>query len=161
MQVKKKFKICYVLAIIVAISNLIMFVLDYKEGVSNIWKVLDILYFVCSLIALIGFAIFNKKPIEVAIKNKKWFVVLVCLSCVSSLILGYVALLALFDLSSYIKLKKSKEDNTIETTGEVLPTYDEIVSKIKTLDKMKADNVISEQEHNERKQEILDSITKK
>lgn len=159
MQAKRKIKICYIVSIIVVITNLFMFVLDFNEDVTMIWKLIDFVYVISSIIALIGFSIFNFKPLEFAIKHKKWFVVLVCFSCVSSLILGYIALLAIFDLS-YAKVKKQSV-NSIETTGEVLPTYDEIVKEIKALDELKQQNLITEEEYNKRKQEILDTIIKK
>ena len=159
MQAKRKIKICYIVAIIIAIVNLFMFVLDFDEDVAMFWKVMDLVYVISSLIALTGFAIFNFKPLDFAIKHKKAFVVLVCFSCVSSLILGYIALLAIFDLNHANAKKQS--DNSIEITGEVLPTYDEIVNKIKALDELKQQNLITEEEYNKRKQEILDMIIKK
>ena len=70
------------------------------------------------------------------------------------------ALITIFELNR-LKAKKERASATIETTGEVLPTYEEIVAKIKQLDEMKAQNKITEEEYNKRKQEILDTIVKK
>lgn len=161
MQVKRRIKICYIFAIIVAVSNLMALILDFQQDLSVFWKVYDIVYLACAIICVIGFYIYNKKPMEFAIKHKKMFVFLVVISFISSLILGFIALLASFDLSTYIKIKQHKqEDNAIETTGEVIPTYDEIVNKIKTIDEMKKNNLITDEEYETLKKEILDSITK-
>lgn len=160
MQAKKRIKICYVVSIIIVVLNLFMLALDYYDDVGATWKVLDFVYLLCSIISFIGFAIFNFKPIDFAIKNKKWFIVLVCTACVSSLILGYIALIAVYDLN-YAKIKKQQATTSIETTGEVIPTYDEIVAKIKQLDELKEQNLITEEEYAKRKQEILDTIVKK
>ena len=159
MQAKRKIKICYIVSIIVTIVNLFMFVLDFNEDVSMLWTIVDFIYVVSSVIALIGFIIFNFKPLEFAVKHKKWFVVIVCLSCISSLVLGYLALIAVFDLN-YTKIKK-EQAKTIEVSGEVMPIYEEIVHKIKELDELKQQNLITEEEYNNRKQQILDTIVKK
>lgn len=161
MQIKRRIKICYILSIIVLILNVIVFALDIYDNVAFVWKILDLLYVVTALIAVVGFGIFHYKSVEFAITQRKCFIFLVCASCISSLILGYIALLALFDIN-YAKLRKnSKQDTSIETTGEVIPTYDEIVAKIKQLDELKQQNLITEEEYKERKQAILDTIVKK
>lgn len=158
MNAKRRIKICYIVSLIVVILNFFMFALDYYDDVSTTWKVIDGIYFVCSIISLIGFTIFNFKPLGFAVKHKKWFVAIVCISCVSSLILGYIALIASFDLNH---VKTKMQSTTIETTGEVMPTIDEIVKKIKELDQLKEQDLITEEEYNKRKQEILDTIVKK
>lgn len=160
MRAKKRIKICYIVSLIVIALNMLMLALDFYDDVSVIWKIMDGVYLICSIFSAIGFAVFNFKSIDFAIKNKKWFVVLVCISCVSSLILGYIALIAVFDLN-HASVRKQQASNTIETTGEILPTYEEIVSKIKELDDLKNQNLITEDEYNKRKKEILDMIVKK
>lgn len=158
MQAKKKIKICFIVSFIVLALNILMFMADFNEEISIAWKVIDILYVVCSLLSVIGFLIFHIKPIDFLIKNRKLFTVLVVLSCISSLILGYIALIALFEINL---IKQKVETKTIETTGEVLPTYEEIVAKIKELDNLLQEKLITEEEYAIRKQEILNSIVKK
>ena len=84
---------------------------------------------------------------------------MVCLACLSSLILGYITLITLLDIN-HVKVRKESA-STIETTGEVLPTYEEIVKKIKDLDKQKEQNLITEEEYAKRKQEILNTLVNK
>ena len=158
-QIKNKLNLCFIFSIIVLVCNIIMAVVDYKSDVSNLWIILDIIYVLCSIVSVVAFAIFRFKPVEYCLKNKNKFVVIGCVSCICSLLLGFVAMLTIFNINAVeINNKIFNTNKEVETEGKVIPTAEEIKKKLDGLDELRKNSNLTDEEYNKLRQEILQEI---
>lgn len=158
---KKMIKLSLIFSIISIIANAIVLITDIVAEVGAFYIVLDIIYILAGVVAIVGFAIFNSKPIDYSLAHNKWYITTVCFACVCSLISAIVAIMSVSSLYSYKALKKHKENqDTIETEGKVMPTAEELTKRIQTLDEMLKNNAITQEEYDKLKQQILSELTK-
>ena len=158
---KKLIKYSFIFSIISIVANALMLVSDIISDVSIFYIVFDIIFIIASLVAVIGFAIFNSKPIEYSLNHKKMYITVVCFASSSSLILAVFAIMSVSALNNYKNQKlRQNMDNSIETEGKVMPTAEELTKRIQTLDEMLKNNAITKEEYDKLKQQILDELIK-
>jgi len=158
---KKMIKLCLIFSVISLVANVITLISDIYLDVNTFYIVLDILYLIAGVIAIVGFSVFNSKPIEYCISHYKWYITTVCFACICSLIVAIIAIMSTSSITSYKILKKQRENvDTIETEGKILPTAEELTKRIKTLDEMLKNNAITQEEYENLKQQILSELTK-
>lgn len=160
MKIKKRIGICLAVAILTLMISIVSIYYDIK---INSWAIyFDTIYLVCGAVAIIFFVWFLIMSEEKIKARKKFFVMTVCFACISSVILGLVSLYALI---SFVQQGPNmqyytKNDDSIETDGTVLPTAEEISKKIYELDEKLASGEISQEEYDIAKQTILDELIK-
>ncbi len=162
-KTKKNLKVCFVLAIIVLafeVFELSLYIYAKDTG----YIIYDSISVALDIYILIIFAKLKDKSMDELIKNQKLLLTTAILTIfASSLLVMIFAFMSYNNLNRYAFAKQvASEDSTIpvekvEEKQEVLPA-EELVSRLKTLQKMKENGEITEDEYEKLKEKMINDF---
>lgn len=161
-KTKKNLKACFILAILVlAFEVLELSLYIYARDTGNI--IYNSISVALDIYVLVIFAKLKDKSMDELVKNQKLLLTTAIITIfASSLLVMIFAFMAYNNLNRYNFEKQTKEnDSTIPVEKveekEVLPA-EELVVRLKTLQKMKDDGEITEEEYEQLKEKMINDF---
>lgn len=172
---KKTIKTCFILAVFTCLFCLGVMIYDYSIKKDNLYLMYDLIVLVIGIIVTITFFVFSRKTNEEIVKHRGTMALMSFISIFSSIIIMILAFVCVSSINKFIfemqskafmsqkifnnlqNIQNNQSSNTMSEEEKIQNEVDKKVLRIRQLYVQKEQHIITDEEFERLKNEILNS----